>query len=132
VLDATALSGADRAAPSAAARRELAAAAPELADAVELVAAVNKIDLVALPAAPSSEAVFTSALTGAGLDALIAAIVRRLVPEPPAAGAAVPFLSRHVDLLAAAVEALPHDPAGAVAILDSLVNGNAGDGAPPS
>jgi tRNA modification GTPase len=47
-----------------------------------------------------------SALSGAGLPALLHAISLRLVPEPPAPGSAVPFTSRQVTLLRSALEAL--------------------------
>ena len=40
-----------------------------------------------------------SAATGDGLDDLIAAIVRRFVPEPPPCGAGVPFREEQVDAL---------------------------------
>jgi tRNA modification GTPase len=46
----------------------------------------------------------TSAVTGLGLDELKSAIVARLVPHPPAAGAAVPFTPRQVDLLRAVLD----------------------------
>ncbi len=63
---------------------------PEFQGAVQLV--VNKIDR---PAAwdpnEATGAVRVSALTGAGLAELCAALSRRLVPDPPPAGAAVPF-----------------------------------------
>ncbi len=69
---------------------------------------INKIDLppawdfACQPAAPArvalagaagwqSNAVPVSALTGAGLAELCAAIIARLVPDPPPAGAAVPL-----------------------------------------
>ena len=52
---------------------------------------VNKIDLP--PAWPLDEvpAVCVSAQTGAGLAELCEALARRLVPQPPAPGTAVPF-----------------------------------------
>jgi len=43
----------------------------------------------------------TSALRGSGIDTLAAEIVRRLVPQPPAPGAAVPFTEDHVEQLRA-------------------------------
>lgn len=43
-----------------------------------------------------------SVTTGAGLDQLVDAIVRQLVPHAPAAADAVPFLTRHVEWLNAA------------------------------
>ena len=53
---------------------------------------VNKIDLPpAWDLAEAPGAVHVSARTGAGLAELCAAVGRRLVPDPPPAGAAVPF-----------------------------------------
>jgi tRNA modification GTPase len=53
---------------------------------------VNKIDLpLAWDLAQAQGALPVSALTGAGLAELCAAIASWLVPEPPAAGAALPF-----------------------------------------
>ena len=122
VLDATALDAADRPAPYAAAMRELAAEAPALAAAEPLVV-VNKIDLAAPPDPRPGEAVFTSAVTGAGVDRLIAAMAQRLVPHPPAAAAAIPFQPRQFDLLAAAMDALAGaGAAAAAAILDCLLH----------
>jgi tRNA modification GTPase len=46
--------------------------------------------------AGSSSIATVSAERGEGLDELIAAIVRRLVPDPPAAGDAVPFRAHHL------------------------------------
>lgn len=47
-----------------------------------------------------------SAETGEDLDSLIAAIADRLVPDPPAPGAGVPFRSEHIESLAQALERL--------------------------
>jgi tRNA modification GTPase len=53
---------------------------------------INKVDLpTAWNVVESGAAVHVSAVTGAGLDDLCAWISRTLVPEPPPAGAAVPF-----------------------------------------
>lgn len=41
----------------------------------------------------------TSATLGNGIDQLVAAIAEALVPDPPPPGAAVPFASRHFELL---------------------------------
>jgi tRNA modification GTPase len=58
----------------------------------------NKIDLV--PQWPNRDAaICISALTGQGLDNLLAIISRRLVPDAPPPGAAVPFSSAIVDRL---------------------------------
>jgi tRNA modification GTPase len=60
--------------------------------------AINKTDL---PAAwdwnQASEALRVSARTGAGLAELCQALARWLVPDPPPAGAAVPFTPRLCD-----------------------------------
>jgi tRNA modification GTPase len=61
--------------------------------AVQLV--LNKIDLPPVrDAGPTTGAVRVSAKTGEGLAALCEAVASRLVPEPPPAGAAVPFTPR--------------------------------------
>jgi tRNA modification GTPase len=64
---------------------------------------INKIDL---PAAwdwdKAPAAVRVSARTGAGLDQLCQAVSRRLVPEVPSTGVAVPFTGALGDLLGAA------------------------------
>jgi tRNA modification GTPase len=44
-------------------------------------------------------AIATSALTGEGIDTLLAAIATKLVPNPVEPGAAVPFMELHVSLL---------------------------------
>jgi tRNA modification GTPase len=74
-------------------------AAEVIADS-SLLAVVNKTDLIAVPS--SGAWVATSARTGAGIEDLLATISRRLVPSPPAAGAAIPFMERHVKHLRAA------------------------------
>lgn len=68
----------------------------------------NKADLAPAPGFA------VSALTGQGVPELAAAIARRLVPDPPPPGAAVPYTPE----LAAAVEAaLAADPADATRVL---------------
>lgn len=59
----------------------------------------NKLDLPAEPAVNRPEGIALSAVTGRGVDELLAAIARRLVPEPPPLGAAVPFTLRHMQYL---------------------------------
>jgi tRNA modification GTPase len=70
-----------------------ASAEPVLPDgAAATLVVVNKIDLPpAWDVAGVGGAVHVSARTGAGIAALCAAISRRLVPEPPPPGAAVPL-----------------------------------------
>lgn len=57
----------------------------------------NKCDLLDQPAASARRLV--SARNGANLGSLLASIVARLVPDPPAPGAAVPFTARQVAML---------------------------------
>lgn len=61
---------------------------------------INKIDLAGsrTPANPLT----TSALTGQGIEQLLSAIVKQLVPEAPAPGAAVPFTTWQAKSLQAA------------------------------
>jgi len=85
---------------------------------------LNKIDLVApaeLPAeGPWDE--LTSALTGEGIERLVAAIGRRLVPTPPAAGEAVPFTAEQIDRLTEARTAAERrDAMALVACLQPLL-----------
>ncbi len=72
-----------------------------------------------LPAAWDSDAMLAvSAVRGEGLDQLGAAIARRLVPNPPIAGAGVPFRPGHGRRLRAARTALlAGDPRSALAHL---------------
>jgi tRNA modification GTPase len=56
----------------------------------------NKSDLPPVPGA-HPVAMSVSAATGAGVEELCRAIAQRLVPHPPAPGAAVPFLAEHVE-----------------------------------
>ncbi|HEX3151470.1 MAG TPA: GTPase [Gemmataceae bacterium] len=55
------------------------------------IVVLNKIDLIDLPADAFPAAAHVSALTGAGINALISQIVARLVPFPPEPGEPVPF-----------------------------------------
>ena len=74
---------------------------PEPETTVMLV--VNKIDLpAAWDLAEAPGAVRVSARTGEGLAELCAAVGRRLVPDPPPAGAAVPFAAALADGVLAA------------------------------
>ena len=63
----------------------------------------NKCDL---PPAPGwgTGGLATSALGGFGIEALAQAIADRLVPDPPPAGAAVPFAVEHLECLARLAE----------------------------
>jgi tRNA modification GTPase len=76
----------------------------------------NKIDLVSdskQRGAVRGTAIRTSALTGEGIEALAAAIGRSLVPDPPAAGAAIPFTPPHVESLEVARNAIERRHAAA-------------------
>jgi tRNA modification GTPase len=66
----------------------------------------NKADLPPAWDASTVAALPVSSERGDGLDALIAAIVERLVPRPPAPRVGVPFRARQVRLLRAAREAI--------------------------
>lgn len=66
----------------------------------------NKSDLAAAPLPGLS----ISAKTGAGITELVGEIVRRLVPDPPPPGAAVPYTPQLADLVTAAA-ASPADAA---------------------
>lgn len=76
--------------------------------------AANKIDLLdeqqrAAAGRLASDRVWpTSALTREGIEGLLAAIAKRIVPDPPSAGDAVPFAQHHreqIDAALAAIEA---------------------------
>ncbi|MEM6329702.1 MAG: GTPase [Planctomycetota bacterium] len=73
-----------------------------------LLRVANKSDLSLSAECGSGpcEGVAVSALTGAGLPELIAAIAGRLAPHPPAPGDAVPFTERQARLLRAGADAL--------------------------
>ena len=66
----------------------------------------------------SKKFIEVSARQGTGIDELIAAIARRVVPTAPAVDEALPFLPAHVAALTAAAAALAgNDSAGASAAL---------------
>ena len=69
----------------------------------------NKIDLVADSSSQRPEGCLTSATEGRGIDELAATIGRRLVPQRPPPLSAVPFTSRQVDALEAALEYVDED-----------------------
>jgi len=66
----------------------------------------NKRDLPEAPGPPRPAGLRTSALKVEGLDELLSAIAGRLVPEPPPAGAAVPFTAQQIRRLQSAADAL--------------------------
>lgn len=90
----------------------------------------NKIDLVSATDHRQGEQVvggeqsllFTSAITGEGIDSLLAAIGQALVPRVPAAGMAVPFLAEQIAALEHARCAFEkRDLAAAATALQSLL-----------
>ena len=104
VLDATDIDMARPTAASAALMRDAGGQANDLPKARALVTALNKVDRVALR--PDLPLLGVSALTGEGLDQLLAAIAQKLVPELPPAGAAIPFTSGQVASIERAVARL--------------------------
>lgn len=86
----------------------------------------NKADLLdaSLPQAsgsPQVPGILTSAIQGTGIESLIEAVVRRLVPQPPPPGAGMPFTLEQREQLEAALAALVrNDVAGALRALESL------------
>ncbi len=66
----------------------------------------NKLDLGIVDQAMRPQGFFVSALSGEGIDRLLAAIVERLVLLPPLPGAAVPFSDNQIAALTAARAAL--------------------------
>ncbi len=80
----------------------------------------NKSDLTD-QSEPQAEVLLTSALLGTGIAELAGAIVRRLIPEEPPAGAAVPFTALQVESLRQACDAVSNGTVtDAVRILGSL------------
>ena len=89
------------------------------------------------PPASHLAAVAVSALVGAGIDALLAAIADRLVSTPPRRGEAVPFTDRQASVLESALQAIDQaDAQAAIAHLDDLARsgsqGRRGDAASAS
>ncbi|MGE3821969.1 MAG: GTPase [Isosphaeraceae bacterium] len=75
----------------------------------EALVVANKSDLPLAWEVPGLVSVTVSAESGAGLDSLGAAIVSRLIPEPPEAGAGVPFRPRHLRGLREVRDALANE-----------------------
>jgi len=65
----------------------------------EAVLVFNKADLPSPAGMARPAGLATSAIEGQGIEPLVRAIVQRLVPQPPAPGAAVPFTAEQVCLL---------------------------------
>jgi tRNA modification GTPase len=85
---------------------------------------INKIDLPATWDLTKAEpALHVSAVTGAGLDALCQKITQALVPHPPSAGQAVPFLPELCDRLFRVWErCAAGDPEGARSSLQQILS----------
>lgn len=78
----------------------------ELFNPQALIRVRNKSDLTALAVVGDAETISTSVKTGEGIGRLAGAITDRLIGEPPARGAAMPFTERQVNLLERAAMAL--------------------------
>ena len=85
----------------------------------------SKCDLPQSPQPAGAEScIRSSAVTGAGIAALLAAISRRLVPEPPAPGEAVPFAATQIEALREALASVErHDEPLAQEVLSRLTSG---------
>ncbi|MCG8448672.1 MAG: 50S ribosome-binding GTPase [Pirellulales bacterium] len=114
VLDATEL---DRQPLGALADAQAKAVGLEL-DVSQTFIVVNKVDLIESPVQSDLEAIATSAISGKGIECVLQSIASRLVPQAPAAGAAVPFTQKQVDALQAALNASRQ--ANVEAALDAL------------
>ncbi len=89
----------------------------------------NKVDLVATPRPQRPPGVWTSAVTGEGVEELLHAIAQRLVPQPPEPGQAVPFTPSQAVALRSALEAIARqDPLEARRQLASIIRGDNGAG----
>lgn len=90
----------------------------------------NKSDLSAAWR-PTSEVLEVSAERGDGLELLIRSIARRCIPEPPEAGAAIPFRPRHVRGLEFVSRCLnAGDRVGARDALNGILTGDPGSSVP--
>jgi tRNA modification GTPase len=78
----------------------------ELQDRSNVLIVHNKCDLLPSGCRPQPPGLAVSALTGQGIEDLCQAISDWLVPNPPSPGQAVPFLPRHIELLAAGLAQL--------------------------
>jgi tRNA modification GTPase len=113
---------------AAAARREFAEEASELASGFQGLVVLNKIDLPGSDSAiaTTEQVVAVSALTRFGLEGLLQRVSKRLVPAPPMPGQAVPFTPRQVARLRQAqVALLAGDIPAAVAALAPITAGSA-------
>ena len=101
VLDAVGMESSDRHTNWALAEQQAAAVGVQL-DPKRTQIVVNKIDLA--PSSPS-QSLGTCAVSGAGIEELLAALVGHLVPNSPSPGAAMPFVATQVEALQAALAA---------------------------
>jgi tRNA modification GTPase len=93
----------------------------------EAVVVHNKSDLPADPAPGRAPGIATSALRREGMEAVLRAIVLRLVPGAPEPAVAVPFTPDQVNALSQASRALRRrNPETARRMLDSLAHGTRG------
>jgi tRNA modification GTPase len=108
---------------------ELAEECGEFAQDARPLIVLNKIDLLEEPPPLSnSSVVAVSALAGLEIDALLAAIAQRLVPNALRRSDAVPFTDRQCSLLESALTAIKvGDPMAATSHLIKLVTGDVGD-----
>ncbi|WP_417745371.1 GTPase [Rosistilla oblonga] len=85
----------------------------------------NKADLIDLEAMPDAAGkIFTSTLSQTGIDDLIAAILQQLIPQPHAAGMAVPITDRQLACLQEAQAAIASSDATSAAVhLQRLLRG---------
>ena len=99
VLDACTLDAGGLASPLRVAQRQLADAAGDGAHDESLLVVVNKVDLLEQTPAAASDSIPTSAVTGAGVATLLAAIGARLTPQSFPPGHPTPFTQRQMELL---------------------------------
>lgn len=101
-----------------AAQPDAPSAIPADAPATRRLVVWNKQDLAPAPAGSLS----TSAATGQGVDDLLAAIARSLVPHPPEPGAALPVTAAHAEQLARTLAAAQRgDDAAALQAVQALL-----------
>jgi tRNA modification GTPase len=91
--------------------------------------ALNKVDLLAKPALyDDRDMIYTSALTGFGVDRLLEAISAQLAPAPPRAGEAVPFTERQEGLWKLALQYFEEgDISASLRTLDQLASRHRND-----
>ena len=120
VLDATQVAGSSDTLEEIA-REEMVAELHKWSSRLPVLIVLNKIDLAPAPDKVAEGVLPTCAMTGEGVPRLLTELANRLVPTPPAAGAAVPFTDRQFDTLRTAKEALEcGDTVPAINALDKL------------